>query len=262
MPVIVSKEEAFNLIQDQPTHFNYIDKTGSRFGMLQVLHYAGRNNKGKHHFACECDCGNYCLITSVNINENTVGCGCLKATRFIEAAADARRISVPETEKWILENTPYLPICKNEPSTRSRWNFYCKEHGVFSAILNLIKQERVGCPGCRPGGGYKSSAQGLLYVHRIIKDGECLGLKFGITNNSVERRKYQIEFSSNGSVVLETIFTYKHKDGSVIRDLETRIKKQFQTKVISKDILPVGYTETVSLEDEANLIQWLTAATI
>ena len=259
--MIVSKEEAMSLKQDPPTHFNYIDKTGSRFGMLQSHHYAGRDSRNKHQFACECDCGNWCLVTSVNLNETTVGCGCLQQSKWRQASIDMRKISVEDTEKWILENTPYLPICDNQSGTRSRWTFYCKDHGVFSANLNLLKRDRVGCPVCRPGNGFKTRFKGTLYIHRVYKDGECLGLKFGITNSKVERRRYNIEFNSGNTVTLETIFSYENKDGRLIRNLETSIKKEFQTKVISKDILPDGYTETLSLEDESKIISWLEFAT-
>lgn len=259
--MIVSKEYALSLKQEQPTHFNYIDKTDTRFGMLNSRHYAGRDSRGKHQFACECDCGNWCLVTSVNLNENVVGCGCLKDIKWKQAAADKRRIDVDETEKWIIENTKYLPICTNEAATRARWSLYCKDHGVFTAQLGLLKQDRVGCPQCRPGKGFKSRFKGSLYVHKVYKDGSPICLKFGITNTKVSSRKNIIEAMSNYSVNLETIFIYEDKDGAFIRNLESRIKKEFTTKVVSKDILPDGYTETVSLEDENKIILWLDNAT-
>lgn len=259
--MIVDKNLALSLKQEQPTHFSYIDKTGLRFGMLQVHHYAGRNSRSKHQFACECNCGNWCLVTSVNLNETTVGCGCLQQAKWQSAAADKRRISVEDTEKWILENTPYLPICDNKEGTRSRWTFYCKSHGVFSAKLNLVKTDSVGCPVCRPGNGFKSRFKGTLYLHRVYKHGEPICLKFGITNTKVERRKYNIELNSGNTVTLETLFTYENSDGGFIRNLETSIKKEFQTKVISKEVLPDGYTETLSLEDESKIISWLESAT-
>ena len=256
--MIVSKEEAYSLKEQQPTHFNYIDKTGVRFGMLSSLHYAGRDTRGKHQFACECDCGQFCLVTSVNLNSTTVGCGCLQLKGFhTEAVHKAARINIQETEDWIHTNTPYLVICENEASTRSKWNFYCKEHGTFKAILNLVKQDRVGCPVCRPGGGYSDNQAGILYVNKVFKDGNPIALKFGITNISVERRIYQSEFKAANTVNIENIFSYRNNNGKLIRDFETEIKNKFKTKVLTKETLPDGYTETVSLEDEENLIQWL-----
>lgn len=261
--MIVSKEEALSLKTQQPTHFNYIDKTGIRFGMLDSLHYAGRDARGKHQFACLCNCGNHCLVTSVNLNGTTVGCGCLQLKGFhTEELHEARRINIKETEDWIHANTPYLVICENEPATRAKWNFYCKDHGVFKANLNLLKRDRVGCPECRPGGGYRENQSGILYVNKVFKDGNPIAIKFGITNISTEQRIYQTEFSANKTVNIENVFEFKSEDGSFIKSLETNIKKQFRTKVISKEILPVGYTETVSLEDEENLIQWLKTTTI
>jgi hypothetical protein len=197
----------------------------------------------------------------VNLNGTTVGCGCLQQAKWRQASIDVRKISVEDTEQWILENTPYLPICNNKEGTRSTWAFYCKDHGVFKARLNLVKTDRVGCPCCRPGKGFKSRFKGTIYLHKVYKDGRPVCLKFGITNTKVERRKYNIEFNSGNAVTLETIFTYENRDGGFIRNLETNIKKEFQTKVISKEVLPDGYTETLSLEDESRIISWLKFAT-
>jgi hypothetical protein len=200
-------------------------------------------------------------VTSVNLNSTTVGCGCLQLKGFhTEALHEARRIDVKETEDWVHANTPYLVICENEPATRAKWNFYCKEHGVFKATLNLVKQNRVGCPECRSGGGYRAEHAGILYVNKVFKDGVPVALKFGITNISTERRIYQTEFSANHSVKIENIFEFKYEDGYFIKNLEAGIKKLFKTKVLPREVLPVGYTETVSLEDEVNLIQWLKAS--
>lgn len=259
--MIIGIEEALSLKQEQPTHFNYVDKTGSRFGKLQVHHYAGRDSRNKHQFACECDCGNWCLVTSVNLNETTVGCGCLQQAHWRNASIEKRKLNLEETEKWVIENTGYLPICDNEAAARAYWTLYCKDHGVFSANLNLLRRGCVGCPTCRPGKGFKSKFKGTLYLNRVYKEGKPICLKFGITNTTVEKRKSVIEFMSDYTVSLETIFTFTNKDGKLIRNLESEIKKQFQTKVISKDILPDGYTETLSLEDENKIISWLESAT-
>lgn len=260
--MIVSKEEALSLQTQQPNHFNYIDKAGIRFGMLSSLYYAGRNAKGKHQFACLCDCGNYCLVTSVNLNSTTVGCGCLQQTGYRQPEVHAAgRVNVKETEDWIHANTPYLVICENEDNTRAKWNFYCKEHGTFKANLNLIKRDVVGCPQCRSGGGYKESKPGVLYVNKVFKDGDAIAIKFGITNVSTKQRIYQTEFKANNTVSIENIFEFKCEDGSFIKTLENSIKKQFKTKVLTKEMLPVGYTETISLDDEENLIQLLKNAT-
>lgn len=259
--MIVSKEEALSLKQEHPSDYRFIDKTGIRFGMLTSLHYAGRSEKrSKNQFACLCDCGNYCLVTSVNLNSTTVGCGCLQ-TSNVWALHEAQKISVRDTEDWVHANTPYLVICENPQGTRSKWTFYCKEHGVFKANLNLLKRDRIGCPECRPGGGYRDNQPGILYVNKVFKDGNPIAIKFGITNISTKQRIYQTEFSANKSVKIENVYELACSDGVFIKSLEDSIKKQFKTKVITKEILPVGYTETVSLEDEENLIQWLSAAT-
>lgn len=67
-----------------PTHWRFIDRTGTKFGRLTVLGYAGKTHRNAHWYA-ECDCGRvinvlgYCLTTG-----NTKSCGCLRpAARLI-----------------------------------------------------------------------------------------------------------------------------------------------------------------------------------
>lgn len=56
------------------------DKTGIKFGMLTVIKQAGFTDDGKAKWLCRCDCGNYKVIRSCNIRENskTKSCGCYK----------------------------------------------------------------------------------------------------------------------------------------------------------------------------------------
>lgn len=56
------------------------DKTGFKFGMLTVIKQAGFTDDGKAKWLCRCDCGNYKVIRSCNIRENskTKSCGCYK----------------------------------------------------------------------------------------------------------------------------------------------------------------------------------------
>ena len=55
------------------------DLTGRRFGMLEVISYAGRDNRNKPLWTCKCDCGNTTVVnSSALVTGNTKSCGCLR----------------------------------------------------------------------------------------------------------------------------------------------------------------------------------------
>lgn len=54
------------------------DLTGRRYGMLQVLEFAGRDRDGHTLWLCKCDCGNERVISSRNLRYSK-SCGCKRA---------------------------------------------------------------------------------------------------------------------------------------------------------------------------------------
>lgn len=58
---------------------------GQRFGRLTVVSAAGSKG-GKKIWKCKCDCGNYTVVTSSDLNNgHTSSCGCLHRERAAEA---------------------------------------------------------------------------------------------------------------------------------------------------------------------------------
>lgn len=52
-------------------------RKGFRYGKLTVLYRTYSNNKNSK-WVCLCDCGNYCCVSSTNLNKGTQSCGCYK----------------------------------------------------------------------------------------------------------------------------------------------------------------------------------------
>lgn len=63
---------------EYPTNPRFHDLSGSTFGRLKVLNYAGKNKNGVQYYWCECKCGNklYVRMGSL-ISGNTESCGCI-----------------------------------------------------------------------------------------------------------------------------------------------------------------------------------------
>jgi hypothetical protein len=94
-----------------------------------------------------------------------------------------------------------------------------------------------GCPGCA-NHGYNPEKPGWLYI--LIFDGH---IKYGITNNLDRRLKRHL---SNGKYTIAT--TKLYEDGSIAQNWERSIKIIFGGRFVSKEIMPDGYTETLSLD--------------
>jgi hypothetical protein len=68
----------------------FIDLTGQRFGRLEVISPAFKDNYNKWHWNCKCDCGNEKIIRGGDLKSNktqSCGClrlGCLEDARFID----------------------------------------------------------------------------------------------------------------------------------------------------------------------------------
>ncbi len=47
------------------TRFDTQDIVGKQFGKLTVLEYCGRNEKGRHIYKCQCECGSVCIVQEI-----------------------------------------------------------------------------------------------------------------------------------------------------------------------------------------------------
>lgn len=60
-------------------HFNAMDLTGHRFGMLVAEQPEGKDKQGRILWICKCDCGNTKKIRAVHLRNGAVqSCGCEK----------------------------------------------------------------------------------------------------------------------------------------------------------------------------------------
>lgn len=62
----------------KPTHFNFKDVTGTRYGRLTVIGFGGREGL-KTYWFCECDCGEIVRKLAAQLQSGkTQSCGCLR----------------------------------------------------------------------------------------------------------------------------------------------------------------------------------------
>lgn len=82
-----------------------INLTGRKFGRLTVVEKCGISPSGHALWRCKCDCGNYHITTSNQLQCGTKSCGCLQRERASEAAK--RKTGQPHTKKYVIGHKHY-----------------------------------------------------------------------------------------------------------------------------------------------------------
>lgn len=126
------------------------------------------------------------------------------------------------TEEWPLS----FNIYQNIP-------IICREHGVFTQMVNHHR-DGSGCPDCA----------GTNHVYAYIFNVEDMCLKFGITGNVLKRKR---RLNQINKIKIELIDCWKFSSSNNCRNAEREIYENV-TKVMPKETMPDGYTETCSVD--------------
>jgi hypothetical protein len=102
-----------------------------------------------------------------------------------------------------------------------------------------------GCPFCCEYGGFNPGKPGYIY---ILDFGEYI--KYGITNKLKKRMK---QHRSNGNYNI--VFTKLYDDGRIAQNWEKNIKIILGGRFVSKEIMPHGWTETLSKDKLQHLLE-------
>lgn len=119
----------------------------------------------------------------------------------------------------------------------------CPIHGDFEQIAQGHKNGR-GCPSCAKT-GFDYNSTGYFYVQEIVDNNICIAYKFGITKNISNRITNQRYKSKMKHILLYSF----EDDGTTVFELEKKIKEKLQCAYLEKNILPDGFTETISPDD-------------
>lgn len=129
------------------------DFVGKRFGILDILEYAGKWN-GMHRWKCQCDCGNETIVGQTSLqNGHTKSCGCLQKTQVIENLKLVDGTSVTRLEarrhRLIASNTSgYNGVYRNKKTGKwiAQITFKKKTYylGSFEKIEDAIRARKHG----------------------------------------------------------------------------------------------------------------------
>lgn len=132
--------------------------------------------------------------------------------------------------------------------------YVCPVHGLRTAKAYALLHDKSGCTACTEYGGYSKDKIGYLYINYIVTKDNNDFIKLGITNNYAGRMRTFLSKNNANIIDCVNLDTFEF-DGKYCYNLEYFIKTALKDKIgiITKDYLPDGYTETVSV-DNLNLI--------
>lgn len=97
----------------------FIDLTNRRFNMLTAKERVENSKQGRARWKCLCDCGNYCIVESSKlINETTKSCGCYKKNRIGDKSRKHGKTRTKIYETWC--HIKQRCFDENDP----RYNYY------------------------------------------------------------------------------------------------------------------------------------------
>lgn len=79
----------------------FMDLTDRKFNMLTVKERMSNSKQGRARWKCLCDCGNYCIVESSKLlNETTKSCGCYRKLRIGNESRKHGRARTKIYETW------------------------------------------------------------------------------------------------------------------------------------------------------------------
>ena len=121
-----------------------INELGNRYGRLLVVEEAGKNNKNKALWKCQCDCGNIVIVIGTDLrNGHTKSCGCYQKDRTSEVMTKnlvgqtIGNFTVLESIKGVKKDGP-------PHSWRCRCNL-CGREDFIIATHEIYHQYSCGC---------------------------------------------------------------------------------------------------------------------
>ena len=230
--------------RSEPLGGSYKTKVGKTFGNLTVISYAGENERGKTVYKCKCVCGKILLKNTGNLRAGIKSsCGC--------QMNQSLRTPLEEMKNRVTSKTRYAVVSSSELWS-STWVLSCPDHGEFKIRYSSVQTGKSFCPNCRSF-GFNPTKAATFYINSIKdKTGSTVAYKYGITSQVISRRLRQIEKDSDLFVVNEFNIGLLGEDAQL---LEKYFKKNIPSNYLSKDILPNGFTETVSPYQIINIVK-------
>ena len=148
------------------------------------------------------------------------------------------------------------PVTNFERGVKSRILLQCLKDEAFTWETNPdCIFSGTACPHCAES-GFNRSKPAYFYLQELYSKNKLIALKLGITNREpVARMQQQSKQPLLKHILINYIY---HDDGNLIYQFESKLIKKFKSlnklPVLSRDIMPDGYSETVCLSLRSSII--------
>ena len=106
--------------------------TGQRFGKLVVINQAGLNAEGRQLWKCKCDCGNFHITNSRNLQSGVCqSCGCLTSLGEMEIEQILQKNNINYSKQYSFSNL------KSEKGGKLRFDFAIFENNQLSHLIEF-----------------------------------------------------------------------------------------------------------------------------
>lgn len=143
------------------------------------------------------------------------------------------------------ETLPYRFICLlDEKNNRQiKFRYECEIHGENLASIDNFLRGRTRCPDCTKMLRKVCQPKTEAYIN-LIQDSQ--NVKYGISYDSTARIHGQ---NMRNNLQMSTLYVYSFFSESLCRSAETECKQTLFSKVVMKELLIDGYTETTHKEN-------------
>lgn len=186
-------------------------------------------------------CNGVFKSTTSDLLYGNIPCRCSKYSRITKGQ---RELLISKEKDYT-----FIDWVGDFKDSHSCFEYICKAGNVNKTNYNRW-DNGVRCPCCSHT-GYNPRKQGRFYIVRWFGEGYEF-LKFGITNKTVQQRVK--EQAAETFLEFEVLYDFLFQDGSIPREIESKALSSMNTKVVEKDVLPYGYTETCHIEDIDELL--------
>ena len=201
----------------------------------------------KQKLPVKCNKCTYCWDTTYNsIVLKDSGCPlCNGAVKIPKEVMENRLLSYlnmigMKLEHFQYTSKGYTSKCSVEISCEKCGNVYSTS---VASVLN-----GCGCPKCAKF-GFKSDEPATTYLISVEDaQGVLLGYKYGITCNLEQRMTQHRKLSTSAGLNFKLIKVWHYTVGQQCSEHERVLKCTFPPH-ITKNVMPAGFTETISVED-------------
>ena len=234
-----------NLKPDQEMIESFFDsgsfKKGTKFWRLNKEDYNSRRSYWKYicpvcsndEYTKEGLCNGVFSSISDNLQKGALSCRCSN----YHWSSQQREYQINKRIKE--ENLPYIFICwvNIYKNAFSKFSYKCQKHGNQITSVNTFLNQEAICPQCA------GQNQQECYINGVYDSDVLVALKFGVTNNSIRRKKEQ---NRESIFEVKQLKVFSFPSVELCKAAEAACKGELVCGILSKQEMPDGYTETTS----------------